>query len=158
MNSTPLATPNRPSFFRFLSVCAQPRSLEERRNLARSRRLVSAALVIFIAFSQLVASMKVGPLRTTVAVFAGLAFCAVIYLSGELVWRTSDEFRRLLLAKSFFAASVLTFLFASLWGFAELFSRGAVAHLPLLLLPVLLVLLTTTAKLVIFRQHRAPLD
>ena len=158
MDSPSLPIAPRPFFSRFRGDCAQPRSPEQKRAIVRSRRVSSAALIVFFALSQMLQFMKLGPLRTTIGVIAGLAFCAVIASSGQLVWISSDEFRRHLLAKSFFAATILTFLFASLWGFAELFSHGTVPHIPLLILPVMLIFLTAAAKVVIFRQHRAPRD
>lgn len=75
-----------------------------------------------------------------------------------LAVRIRDEFQRTLLARSFCWASVITFALATVWGCVEMQAHGVVPHIPYLVIPGTTILLTTIAKLVIFRQNQAPAE
>jgi chromate transport protein ChrA len=139
-----------------MSECSsQPTERQFRR---RYRVIGAVCLLLYIASSQL--SMYVG--RTLpgyiLAAFAGAFIFGEIVALTFLAVRIRDEFQRVLLTQSFLWASVLTMAFATIWGMVELHSHETLPHVPILVVPFLLVILTAAAKLVIFRQHKSPAE
>jgi hypothetical protein len=128
--------------------------------LFRRRCLVAACLflVLYLVCSQLSLYVGRGPAGLALAGLAGACFFGELVAVAFLVVRIRDEFQRVLLTQSFVWASVLTTLLATVWGFMELHDHEHLPHIPVLVLPFLLILLTAAAKLVIFRQHKSPAE
>jgi len=85
---------------------------------------------------------------------AGASFFAELIGVGLLVTRLRDEFQRALLTRSFIWATLITMALASIWGFVELHARDTVPHLNIIWIPIVLLVVTAGAKLLIFRQYR----
>jgi hypothetical protein len=98
------------------------------------------------------------PARIHSCRFAGAFIFGEIVALTFLAVRIRDVFQRVLLTQSFLWASVLTMAFATIWGMVELHSHETLPHVPILVVPFLLVILTAAAKLVIFRQHKSPAE
>jgi hypothetical protein len=86
----------------------------------------------------------------------GAFFCAELATFAFLALSRFDEFQRVLLTRSFIWATFATMALCGIWGFVELNGRGDVPHVPLAMLPILLMSFTAAAKLIIFRQHKSP--
>jgi hypothetical protein len=124
----------------------------------RCQAVASACLVLYIACSQLSLHAGTGPLGLTLAGLAGASIFGEFVAVTFLVVRIRDEFQRVLLTQSFLWASVLTMAFATIWGMIELHSHDTVPHIPILVVPFILIILTAAAKLIIFRQHKSPAE
>ena len=124
----------------------------------RCQIAISSSLVLYIVCSQLSLRYPHGLFSLVLAGLAGAFFFTELVSVAFLVVRIRDEFQRILLTRSFIWATVITMGFATIWGFVELHSHGTVPHLPILLLPVILVCVTAAAKLLIFRQYRSPAE
>jgi hypothetical protein len=118
----------------------------------------SMCLVLYIASSQLSLRVGQGPRGLTLAGLGGAFFFGEIIAVTFLVVRIRDEFQRTLLTQSFLWASVLTMAFATIWGFIELHGHDTLPHIPILIVPFLLITLAAAAKLIIFRQHKSPVE
>lgn len=118
----------------------------------------SACLLLYIACSQL--SMHVGrnALGYTLAGLAGASIFGEVVALTFLAVRIRDEFQRVLLTQSFLWASVLSMAFATIWGMIELHNHDTLPHVPILIVPFVLIVLTAAAKLIIFRHHKSPAE
>ena len=130
-----------------------PADLQYRR---RCQITASAALVLYIGFSQLSLRLGHGPAGLAAAGVGGACFYAELIALGLLAARLRDEFQRILLTQSFLWATLITMGIATVWGFIELHARGNFPHMPVLVIPAILIVLTTAAKLIIFRRHKSP--
>ena len=122
----------------------------------RCQIVISISLVCYIAFSQLSQRLGHGTAGLVAAGLGGAAFFAELVALSFLVFRLRDEFQRILLTQSFLWATVITMGIAMIWGFIELHARDEFPHMPVLMIPAILIVLTTAAKLIIFRQHKSP--
>ena len=84
----------------------------------------------------------------------GAAFFAELTTVGILVTRLRDEFQRALLTRSFLWATLITMALTTVLGSIELHGHGAVPHLDILWIPILLVCVTAAAKVCIFRRYK----
>jgi hypothetical protein len=131
-----------------------PADLKYRR---RCQRAASLCLVAYLfCFYHL--RPATGPLSLIVSGIAGAFYFGLFVSLGLMVVRKFDEFQRILLAQSFIWATVITMSITTIWGFIELGSHGAVPRLPIVFLPIFLLCVTAAAKLLIFRQHRSPVE
>jgi hypothetical protein len=129
----------------------------KRRITRRSQMLASACLLIYLGTSQL-ATRTTGPFSMALAVIAGLSIFGEVFFVGNMVLTLRDEFQQILLTRSFVWATVITMGIVTVWGFVELHGRDSVPHLPVVMVPVMLLILTAFAKLIIFRQHKSPTE
>lgn len=116
----------------------------------------ATSLILYLVCSQLSLHLHTGLLSLVLAGLSGAFFFAELVSFGTLVFGIRDEFQRILLTRAFLAASLITMAFTTVWGFVELHAHGSVPHLHLLAIPLMLILLTTAAKVFIFRQYRSP--
>jgi hypothetical protein len=124
----------------------------------RCQVAASACLITYIVCSQLSLHVGTGRLGLTLAGLAGASIFGELVAVAFLAVRIRDEFQRILLTQSFLWASLLTMAFVTIWGFIELHGHDSVPHLPILIIPCILIVLTTAAKLIIFRQHKSPVE
>ena len=96
--------------------------------------------------------------RLVLAGIAGAFYFAFFVVIGVLAMGMRDEFQRVLLTRSFLWATIITMGLTMIWGFVELRSHGTVPHLPVLVLPAVLVAFTAAAKVFFFRQHKSPAE
>jgi hypothetical protein len=122
----------------------------------RAQVLGTSFFLVYLVSSQLALHFHDSAFGTALAVLSGISFFAELVVIGILVVRLRDEFQRILLAQSFLWATLITMALVTVWGFVELHSHGTAPHVPFLAIPVFLILATTAAKLLIFRQHRSP--
>jgi hypothetical protein len=120
--------------------------------------IASSCLVSYIACAQLAMKVGHGPAGMVLAGFAGAFFFAELVTVALLVVRMRDEFQRALLTQSFVWATVVTMAIATVWGFVELHGRDGFPHMPVLLVPALLIVFTTAAKVIVFRRHKSPAE
>jgi hypothetical protein len=139
-------------------MCQVLKNPADRQFRRRCQVIAGSSLVLYMACSQLSLRYPHGLLSLVLAGLAGAAFFTEFLSVAFLLVRTFDEFQRILLTRSFLWATVITMGFATIWGFVELHSHGTVPHLPILLMPVILVCVTVAAKLLIFRQYRSPAE
>lgn len=99
-----------------------------------------------------------GPLPLILAGLAGAFYFAFFVTVGVLALGIRDEFQRVLLTRAFLWATIITMGLAMVWGFVELGSHNTVPHLPVLILPALLVAITAAAKVFFFRRHKSPAE
>lgn len=119
------------------------------------RRLSSIVFVMYLGTAGLVQAYPAGRFGLAVSLASGALFFAVLVTGGLLVAQRMDEFQRTLLTQSFLWATIGTMGFASIYGYVEAAPGSHVPHLPLLVLPVTLVLLTVATKAFFFRRNRA---
>jgi len=139
-------------------MCQPVRSPADRQFRRRCQIIASSCLVLFILCSQLALRYPSSLLSLVLDGCAGAFFFAELISVGLLILHIRDEFQRILLTRSFLWATVITMGFTTIWGFIELHSHGAVPHLPTIFLPIVLICVTAAAKLLIFRQHRSPVE
>ena len=132
-----------------------PADLQFRR---RSQIVTVISLLLFVACSQASARLHGTPIGLVLAGLAGVGFFAELISVGLLITRLRDEFQRILLTRSFIWATIITMALATVWGFIELQARGAVPHLDIIWIPMILICITAAAKLFIFRQYRPEND
>ena len=135
-------------------MCQSVKSAADRRFRRHCQVIISLSLVFYFACSQASLRFHNAPTGLALAGLAGAAFFTELFTVGVLVTRLRDEFQRTLLMRSFLWGTVITMAFTTVWGFIELHARGAVPHLDLIWIPMILVCVTAAAKLFIFRQYR----
>lgn len=126
---------------------------------AQNRRYQRATIAFFLTYivlSQVTTHLHQGPLRLLCAGLSGGAFFFILVIAGMRIMNMRDEFQRILLTRSFVWATVITMGFATTWGFVETFSHGTIPRFPIILMPVILILTTAAAKVLIFRKHKSP--
>jgi cytochrome bd-type quinol oxidase subunit 2 len=128
---------------------------KDREFIRKCRRWVGATLLVYLSLNMAMRKDPPGLTGQVIAGLAGFSFFMLLLLTGLIIARSGDEFRRALLLRSFLWACVGTMLVASVWGFMELFAKDAAPHMPVLLIPALLVVLTAVAKLIAFRRPTA---
>ena len=138
--------------------CCQPNNPADRKFIRRGQKITSVCLVAYLVCAQIIRDKPVTPTRIACAALAGAFFFALLVNTASIILRRFDEFQRVLLTRSFLWATVITMGFATIWGFAELFSHDTIPHVSLVWLPLILVLITTAAKVFIFRQHKSPTE
>ena len=99
-----------------------------------------------------------GLIPLILAAISGAFYFAFFVTVGVLAFGLRDEFQRVLLTRAFLWATIITMGITMIWGFVELGSHDTVPHLPVLILPAVLVAFTAAAKLFFFRQHKSPVD
>ena len=139
-------------------MCQAIRNPADRRFARTCQRVTGVCLIGYLTCAHFIADKPVSLSRLILAGVAGTFFFTLLISSGLLLLRKRDEFQRILLTRSFLWATIVTMGVATIWGFVELFSRGAVPNLPLIWLPVILICVTAAAKLLIFRHHRSPTE
>jgi hypothetical protein len=115
---------------------------------------VGLSLFLYIACSQASLRLHNTAMGIVLAGIAGASIFAELVSVGLLLTRLRDEFQRALLTRSFIWGTVITMALTMIWGFIELHARGVVPHLNIIWIPIILVFITTAAKLLIFRQYR----
>jgi hypothetical protein len=139
-------------------MCQAIKNPADRQFRRRCQVIAGSSLVLYLACSQISLRYPHGVMSLVLAGLAGAAFFTELLSVAFLLVRIRDEFQRILLIRSFIWGTVITMGFATIWGFVELHSHGTVPHLPILLMPVILVCVTAAAKLLIFRQYRSPVE
>lgn len=125
------------------------------REFRRSCQIATGlSLALYVVCSQAALRMHGNPIGLVLSGFAGAAFFAELISVGLLTIRLRDEFQRTLLMRSFVWATLITMGLSTIWGFIELNSRGAVPHLHVIWIPLILVSITAAAKLLIFHRHK----
>ena len=120
------------------------------------RRYQAAAIACLLGYFLFLYGIPVtGTPHLVLAGVAGVFWFGLLVFAGLVVIGRFDEFQRILIARSFIWASILTMGIITLWGFVEMASHNTVPHFPIIFLPVLLLVITAAAKLFIFRQHRS---
>lgn len=135
-------------------MCPPVKNAVDRRFRRQCQIATGVSLILYMACSQASLRIHDGPVSLALAGIAGAAFFAELISVGLLVTRLRDEFQRALLTRSFVWATLITMALTSVWGFVELHARSAVPHLNIIWIPIILVVVTAVAKLVIFRQYR----
>jgi hypothetical protein len=139
-------------------MCQSAKTSADRQFRRCCQVIASSCLLLFIICSRLAAQYPNGLLSLVLDGCAGAFFFAELISVGLLILHIRDEFQRILLTRSFLWATVITMGFTTIWGFIELHSHGTVPHLPTIFLPIVLICVTAAAKLLIFRQHRSPVE
>ncbi len=135
-------------------MCLIIREAADRRFRRQCQIAACISLSLYLACYQASIRIHNGPAALTLAGIAGASFFAELISVGLLVTRLRDEFQRALLTRSFVCATVITMAIATIWGFVELHARDAVPHLNIIWIPIILIVVTAGAKLLIFRQYR----
>jgi hypothetical protein len=138
-------------------MCQSARNEADRQTRRRYQRAGSLCLLAFFVCFYFLRPAS-GPLALLLSGIAGAFYFGLFVSFGLLVVHRFDEFQRILLAQSFIWATVITMSIATIWGFIELGSHNTVPRLPIVFLPILLLCVTAAAKLLIFRQHRSPVE
>ena len=135
-------------------MCPAIKNPAERQFRRYCQIVTGLSLVLFVTCSRVASRMRDSPAALVLAGLAGAALFAELISVGLLVTRLRDEFQRTLLIRSFLWATLITMALATIWGFVELQSPGAVPHVDVIWIPFVLVCFTAGAKLLIFRQYR----
>jgi hypothetical protein len=138
-------------------MCQPAKNPTDRQYRRRCQQATSLCLIAFLACFHLFRPAT-GPLALFFSGLAGAFYFGIFISTGLLVMRKFDEFQRILLTQSFIWATVVTMSIITIWGFVELGSHNTVPRLPIVFLPILLLCITAAAKLLIFRQHRSPVE
>ena len=133
-----------------------PISPPERLRIRRLRRILATTLVLFLTTNIFLSRNLAGWSGTAVAAFTGLLFFGILLLTALLVMRTLDEFQQALMIRSFLWGTFITMGIAAVWGYVEEVPGTRLPHLPLAVVPAALTVVTTLAKLLIFRRHQSP--
>ena len=142
-----------------MSTCnALIRTPEDRLYIRRCQVGAAGCLVLYITCFQ--ASLHFGqtPLGFSLAAIASVGFFGELVAVGLLVMKRLDEFQRILMTQSFVCATVVTMLFATVYGVLELHGHGLIPHVDVLWMPVVLIVLTALTKVLIFRRHKSPAE
>ena len=136
-------------------MCDTPKNPSHRR-LIRLYKLSAIVCVLgyFTCFYGL--RPTTGPLSFVLAGIAGVFYFGLFVSFALIVVRRFDEFQRILLARSFIWATVMTMGLSTVWGFIELGDHNRTPRFPVVFLPIVLLCTTAAAKVFIFRQHRSP--
>lgn len=135
-------------------MCQAMRSEEDRRFRRQCQVAAGLSLITYVACSQAALRMHSSAMSLVLAGVAGAAFFTEMVAVGILVMRLRDEFQRALLTRSFIWATLITMALTTVWGFLELHARGAVPHLDIVWIPIMLLVFTAAAKVCIFRRYR----
>lgn len=134
--------------------CKQGYTLEDRRFITWCRRGIGAGFLVYASLNTVLTHWRpAGISGEIVAGSAGACFFFLLLCFAMMVTRARDEFGRALLLRSLLAGVTGTMFAVLVWGFVEAFSRTPVVHVPIVLVPAVLVLLTALAKLVVFRRY-----
>ena len=137
-------------------MCNAAKNPADRRFRRKCQLAVGLSLALYAASSQASLRLHHGVAAGIIlAGVAGAAFFAELLSVGLLTMRLRDEFQRVLLTRSFIWATLITMAFSTIWGFVELHAPGAVPHLDIIWIPMILICVTTAAKLLIFRRYQA---
>lgn len=137
-------------------MCDHIRTATDKRFRRKCQLATALCLAFYMICSQASLRLHAGVLSLVLAGLSGAFFFGELVSFGTLVFGIRDEFQRILLTRAFVAASLITMAFTTIWGFVELHAHGSVPRLQILAIPALLILLTTAAKVFIFRQYRSP--
>lgn len=138
--------------------------MSERTNLVtasqnrRYQRFTGVCLLGYLATLQTTLRMSPGLFRLALATLTGCFIFALLVGAGLRVLNMQDEFQRVLLQRSFVWATIVTTGLATIWGFVETYSQTTVPQVPVIFLPLILILLTAAAKVLLFRRHRSPAE
>ena len=135
-------------------MCIAVKNPAEQRFRRQCQVAVGLSLVLYIACSQASLRLHNTPLGLVLAGIAGASIFTEIVSVGLLITRVRDEFQRALLVRSFLWGTLITMAFTMIWGCIELDARDVVPHLDIIWIPMILICITTGAKLLIFRQYR----
>ena len=139
-------------------MCPPVRIAADRRFKRRCQIIGCWCLVFYIVCSQLSLRFPHTPFSLVLAGLGGAFFFAEVVSLGFLVFRVRDEFQRILLTRSLVWATAVTMAISTVWGFVELRGHGAVPHLDIIWIPILLLCVTAAAKVLIFRQFKSPAE
>jgi hypothetical protein len=131
-------------------------SAEDRAQLRKLRQQTVGMLIVFSGANalHLYGSHAHGAVAAVQAVVQGVTFTALLMLLWAIAIRSGDEYRRTLLWRSLTCGTAATAGLCTVWGYMEL-NGVSVPRVPLLMVPFLLIITTTMAKLVVFRRERS---
>ena len=112
---------------------------------------MAGMLLVYMALQQTLLRHRLRgiPADAAAGVQGAVLFGMVVLIGAIARRRSRGTMTGALNAQALLWGSLLTLLAVTVWGFVEMFAPGAVMHVPLLVVPGLLVLLTVLSKLIL---------